>query len=75
MSADDWTVATDDLLVSRLRTCTGCGEKRPGTVSLGIYPGRPAVAYLLCARCAHTDRRAMEGLLAARYAPQGDADG
>ena len=66
----DWTVPMDDLIVGALRTCTGCGI-RPSVGQTGIFPGPVAVAYWLCAPCAHRDREAVETMLSLRYQRKG----
>ena len=72
MDAPDWLAALDDVLVERLTHCTMCGRRCPrGWMDVWTGPTL-SIAYLRCTQCRDRDpaSRAMETLLARRYAPQ-----
>jgi len=52
MSALDWLVALDDLLVERLRACTNCGQRKPLTwANVVELPGLLPAVVVLCQPC------------------------
>jgi hypothetical protein len=70
MTGTDWLPALDALICRRLRVCTLCGQQRDWVWS-DIWPGPPAMAFILCTRCRDSDpgREKLHAVLAARYAP------
>ena len=52
MSALDWLMALDDLLVERLRACTNCGQRKPLTwANVVELPGLLPAVVVLCQPC------------------------
>jgi hypothetical protein len=65
----DWTVAVDDVLTTRLRSCTVCGHT-PEVLDIEVRRvGRLVLAVAKCLSCRNRDPagQALEALLEARY--------
>ena len=69
MSGEDWLPALDDAFTFRLTACTLCGG-RHDAAWFDIWPGPPAMGFVLCSRCREVDpeRQALAALLQRRYA-------
>ena len=74
MSQMDWTIATDDLVCERWRTCALCGAPHVRWADVHTV-GALALAAVLCARCHQADppRTRLAALLHQRYGGGGDA--